>query len=254
MSELTTVQPSSPQPYVVRSLALSLLELPIAAGMGFLACWGFATTACAVAKCQDLQGIPYLLMGAVAGVIVAIGFWATAFAIRRRRRRRLIWDGAALLALLTSGALVAWTSYRERAAHEAEIAHQQQQFTDLRNAWIDRLRHSAHGPPGVVPPMLRVILEGTTVMVTNASEQELVVTLARVLPDAEAPGGWRACTLRVPSGTPPSIAPGKSLRYEDNATCDAAVLNGPLEYRVGHDHRDVGWWSDSAFAAPDGRP
>ncbi len=49
-----------------------------------------------------------------------------------------------------------------------------------------------------------------------------------------------------------SMAPGETMRFRPDPGCARAFAGAAIEYRVGNDPRDEGWWSDSAFAAPDG--
>ena len=51
-----------------------------------------------------------------------------------------------------------------------------------------------------------------------------------------------------------SIGPGHTTRYAPLRDCAAGFEGAPLEYRVGDPFQDdVGFWSDTAFAAPKGR-
>jgi hypothetical protein len=92
--------------------------------------------------------------------------------------------------------------------------------------------------------------------VTNASKIWMTVALAKVHPDAASPDGWRGCAMYSESDQGYyrySIGPGKSTRYRLDPACAAAHAGDAIEYRVGDDAREQGWWSDSAFATPDGR-
>ena len=71
-------------------------------------------------------------------------------------------------------------------------------------------------------------------------------------------GEWRACALLTVGEISDyyrfSIGPGHTARYAPLRDCAAAFDGAPLEYRVGDPFQDdVGFWSDSAFAAPKGR-
>lgn len=112
--------------------------------------------------------------------------------------------------------------------------------------------------PGLVPPLVEAHEAGDGVTVRNTSDQPLMVALARVR-EADGPGGWRGCGMYT-SGRHGggryyyySLAPGESAEYLPYDSCAAAFRGAPLEYRIGRDRSDRGWWSDSAFAAPKGR-
>ncbi|HEY7671142.1 MAG TPA: hypothetical protein VIC71_02910 [Gammaproteobacteria bacterium] len=104
--------------------------------------------------------------------------------------------------------------------------------------------------------MLAVVDDGRGALVTNMTQEWLTVALARVLPDSQ--GEWRACPLltvgKVSDYYRYSIGPGQTAQYAPLLRCAAAFERAPLEYRVGDPLPNAtGWWSDSAFAAPNGR-
>ena len=108
----------------------------------------------------------------------------------------------------------------------------------------------------VVPPMVQVVDDGRGAEVTNTTEVWLTVALARVLQDNQ--GEWRACPLltvgEISDFYRYSIGPGQTTRYAPLPDCAGGFHGALLEYRVGDPVRDaVGWWSDTAFAVPNGR-
>jgi hypothetical protein len=70
---------------------------------------------------------------------------------------------------------------------------------------------------------------------------------ARSKRDREARRGGGADYYRF------SIGPGHTTRYAPVPTCAAEFEGAALEFRVGDPWSKVGWWSDSAFAAPEDR-
>ena len=114
------------------------------------------------------------------------------------------------------------------------------------------------GPPGAVPPMLKSDDDGIKVVVENITAKGMTVALTRVIENASAATGWRGCPMRTSGkvgGTYHSywLNSGERATYEADANCAQRFRGAAVEYRVGKDARDTGWWSDSAFAAPDGR-
>jgi hypothetical protein len=124
---------------------------------------------------------------------------------------------------------------------------------ERRAEWIDSLKAHAHGAPGEVPPMLTVADEGADAVVTNRSGRVIIVALARVLPDPTAPGGWRACPMHTSahSAFRTSVGTRQPERFQLAANCAQTFTGAPIEYRVGNNPPDEGWWSDSAIATPD---
>jgi hypothetical protein len=228
--------------------------VPIALGVAYSIFLIIGLIACEGAHaCWDLNGLPYFILGAIAGIVVGTGFWMMASRLGGGLRRRLSWDGAAIALTIAASLMPYVLEWQTNARHARESAAANQAFIAARMDWIRRLQRDAHGPAGQVPPALRVVDDGTTAIVTNASSTWIVVALARV---QAVPGGWRACAMSSTGEFPmywASLAAGKTMRFVPKQECAAAFAGAPLEYRVGKDQRSSGWWSDSAFAAPDGR-
>ena len=49
------------------------------------------------------------------------------------------------------------------------------------------------------------------------------------------------------------VSPGKTRVFIPNTPCGLSFRGAAIEYRVGHRPPEIGWWSDSAFAKPEGR-
>jgi hypothetical protein len=103
--------------------------------------------------------------------------------------------------------------------------------------------------------MLLVNDAAREVEVTNTTGEWLIVALARVrLGDQN---DWLACPLLTVGEISDyyrfSIGPGHTTRYAPVPTCAAEFEGAALEFRVGDPWSKVGWWSDSAFAAPEDR-
>jgi hypothetical protein len=118
--------------------------------------------------------------------------------------------------------------------------------------------------PGIVPPDFEVVDQGSSVSVTNRGEKSTSISLSRVLRDSETPTGWKGCALWT--GGPHGhgryyghyINPGMTLSFSMYDGCLEEFRDAPLEYRVGEptmegEAGDRAWWSESAFASPDGR-
>jgi hypothetical protein len=150
-----------------------------------------------------------------------------------------------------------WREYRIEAAYRLS-AKPPARAKRPREEWIAALRQNpdGHGPPGVVPLMLEVVDDGRGAEVTNTTQEWLTVALARVFQGNQ--GQWHACPLltvgEISDSYRFSIGPGQTARYAPLPDCAAAFDGAPLEYRVGDPFRDAtGWWSDTAFAVPNGR-
>jgi hypothetical protein len=237
-------------------VGLSLVEIPIALGLGFAAFCGVYWLGCSFSHCVDLSGLPWLIAGLVAGLVVAVIYWRAMLRRGPPFRRRLICDGVALAIGLASYIVPVTVSRMEEArAVEASNAAARERALQ-RDAWIASLKSRAHGAPGEVPAMLSIVDEGAVVTVTNVTGGWKAVALAKVVPNATAPGGYYGCAMY--SETSPcyyrySIGPRQSVRYRLDSACAVAFANAVIEFRVGDGPGDDGWWSDSAFASPDGR-
>jgi hypothetical protein len=242
-------------PGIVR-IGLGLIEVPIAVGLGFAAFWGVFALGCSLSHCVDMSGIPWMLAGIVAGISLGAAYWIAMARMGAQSRGRLIWDGLALAIGIAAYAVPVTLSQmaNARAARSAQDAARE--HAQKREAWIESLKSTAHGPPGEVPPMLAVADEGVGVVVTNLSTTWNAVALAKVRPDATAAGGWQGCAMYSETDQGYyrySIGPRQSMRFRLDPACASAFASAAIEYRVGDDQRDAGWWSDSAFATPGGR-
>ena len=88
--------PPDPETQPQRML-LSLLEIPVALGVGFAVYVAFATAGCAWARCVDLSGLPWFLGGALLGLAAAIVFWIKMMRLHDRFRTRLVVDAVAIV-------------------------------------------------------------------------------------------------------------------------------------------------------------
>jgi hypothetical protein len=197
----------------------------------------------------------------------AVGLGFAVFALTRRNPKyRLTVDIAGIVFWIVAFVIpMQYRGYTQQAEEQAraEKAVMEGQAYQIKfNAWLENMKKTGqHGPPGVVPPMLSVQDQGTTVKVMNILDKEIVITLARVRQDPTAPGGWKGCGMYTDS--PPGMGGGRFYHYtlspKDHLTfsthenCASAFLETPIEYRVGRRAGDIGWWSNSAFAKPEGR-
>lgn len=270
MSERDDNQSGGPSRFDVRAFlraALRLmLEIVLSLAVGSAAAYQTFVLACEAAKCNsgtNYAAIPIMLLAGVVG-IVAVGVFFLIYRIKGRvlRARHAI-DAVAVVAVFVLLVYpLVQTQWREQARQEQFKAQQkaaEEKYRAERMAWMEKLRASdAHGPPGTVPPMLKADDDGIKVVVENTTAKGLTVALTRVIEQPSAPTGWRGCPMRTSGKTGGTyhsywVGPGERITYESDAPCAERFRGAAVEYRVGKDPRDVGWWSDSAFAAPDGR-
>jgi hypothetical protein len=243
-------------------LALSVPEIAIAWGLGFAVFWGSMALGCRFVGtvCDSAGGLVIVILGLGASVAAAIGYWllALSLGLAGLRRSRYVLDAVVALIGFGTYAGLVWREHRTQAEHrEAREAAARREAAD-REAWIATLMENpnGHGVPGVVPPMLNVIDDGRGALVTNMSQEWLTVALARVLLDNQR--GWRACPMLTVGEVSDyyrfSIGPGQTAQYAPLPDCAAGFEGAPIEYRVGDPlPNTTGWWSDSAFDAPNGR-
>jgi len=248
--------PSRVADTVAFRLGLALLELPIALGVAYAVFVGGYTLGCRIQPCYDLQGLGVMLVALPIGILVGIAYWIVAVKMDKRLNRRLLWDGGALAVAAAAFLVPQYVAHVEASRQAARGQLLQQQAEFRRKLWIDTMRQEAHGPPGTVPPRLEVVDEGSAAVVTNLSTQGRSISLGRVVQDPAAPGGWRGCAMVSDdkwASYDPWLAPKQSVRYVLDRTCADAFAGAPIEYRVGSEREGGGWWSDSAFATPEGR-
>ena len=263
MTTDASATPGSRWRTLLLQLALSVPELAIAAGFGFAAFVGAMALGCRVvgpSVCDSAGGLAVVIVAMGAGLLLGSGYWVLALVLglARKVRARYALDALALfVGAATYGALW-WQSYSATAAARAAAETAALTEAATREAWIAALQQNpaGHAPPGVVPPMLTVVDDGRGAAVTNDTQEWLTVALARVLQDNQ--GEWRACALLTVGEHSDyyrfSIGPGHTTRYAPLPGCAAGFEGAPLEYRVGDPFQDrVGFWSDTAFAAPNGR-
>lgn len=143
---------------------------------------------------------------------------------------------------------------RERAEYESR--RRQDGMAMLR-------RLGRYGPPGVGPPDFEVQDSGDHVLMTYRGVKGTSISLSRVIADAWAPGGWRACAMwteGVHNGRYYShyINPQMTLRFDMHRDCIPEFRGAAIEFRVGNPMMEGeaaarAWWSESAFASPGGR-
>jgi hypothetical protein len=177
----------------VARLALSLVEIPVAIGLGLATFFGVFWLGCSLSHCVDMGGLPWMIAGGVAGFGVGVCYWLAMMRIKPPFRRRLIWDGVALtIGVAVYAVPVTLSRFAEaRAIRSANDAAQE--HVPMRAAWIESLKSKPHGAPGEVPPMLSVVDEGVAVVVTNGSSAWRTATLKKVVPDGRVAtcAAWR---------------------------------------------------------------
>ena len=107
--------PPDPETQPQRVL-LSLLEIPVALGVGFAVYVAFATAGCAWAHCVDLSGLPWFLGGALLGLAAAIVFWVKVMRLHDRFRARLVVDAVAIIVGVAGYVLPQVDGWRAEAA------------------------------------------------------------------------------------------------------------------------------------------
>jgi len=255
-----------PVAWIIARLA-GLCERILAFAIAITACYAIVSGICGRLNCASdgPGGLIFYAAGFLGGALAFGLFGALARACHGRPAARFGLAAAALAAVVLVLVLPLRQDLRAQEARRTESKAQiQAADADLKGrtqAWVEGLRAGgAHAPPGETPPQLRVEDHGTQVTVTNVAAEPLMVALARVRPDAAAPGGWRACGMFTAGNSGRgsrchhySLAPGTTATYELFGPCAAAFQDAPLEYRIGQPPQGAGWWSDSAFAAPGGR-
>jgi hypothetical protein len=245
----------------LRQLALSIPELGIACLLGLAVFWAATALGCRLGSpiCDSTGGVAVVVVALGAGIVTGCAYWIVALVLglRGRRRARYAVDAVvATAALVYIGALY-WQADRSIAAARAAAETARRDEAAARARWIAELRQNAstHGPPGMVPPMLLVNDTAREVEVTNTTGEWLVVALARVRQGSQ--GDWLACPLltvgEISAYYRFSIGPSHTTRYAPVPECGAEFDAAPLEFRVGDPYGKVGWWSDSAFTAPNDR-
>lgn len=196
-------EPSSgPAPY--RAILLSMLQFPLELAIGF----GVAMATTIVLSGLVVlwlgldSGIAGALFGAIAffvGVGVGIVFIVLVFTRRDPKARRLLDIAGLLFALLGYVVPVTYQGYALRADEQARVeraAAAEKADEIARNAWLEDMKQAGqHGPPGMVPPMISVEDDGTTVRVQNNLGKKIVVALARVREDSTVTGEWKGCGM-----------------------------------------------------------
>jgi len=226
---------------------LSVIEVPIACGVGYACFHAGYRLLCRVLPCYDVSGLWPAFLALLASIVLAVGYWIVMAWKGMPLRRRLFLDGAA--ALLGIGVYVV-PQIIEMRAEALDRAQAQMQA-----GWYEALKRDAHAPPGVPPPMLDVVDDGTSAVVTNKGPKRHFFALARVVPDGTASRGWRRCAmtaLTVGGFEFHTLAPGESARFVLDPRCANAFAGAAIEYRVDSD--PPLWWSDSAIAEHEGRP
>jgi hypothetical protein len=242
-------------------LALSIPELGIAWLLGLAVFWAATAIGCRVASpiCDSTGGVAVVLVAIGAGIVIGCGYWILALVLGLRGHRQTRYAIDAVVATVALGYIGAlyWQANRSEAAARAASETARRDAAAARAKWIAELRQNptTHGPPGAVPPMLLVNDAARDVEVTNTTGEWLVVALARVRPGNQ--GDWLACPLLTVGEVSEyyrfSIGPGHTTRYAPVPACAAEFEGAQLEFRVGDPYSSVGWWSDSAFEAPDDR-
>lgn len=145
-----------------------------------------------------------------------------------------------------------------RPTPASEAGRAPKESKEARAAFLGELwKSGSHGPTGVVPPMLGVAENAKArITITNLGATPLHIALARV---KESPGSnprWRGCDMDPLMGGPTYafVKPGEIWFFDLHPLCPEDLREATLEYRVGRSPGDTGWWSDSAFDAPAGRP
>jgi uncharacterized membrane protein len=238
------------------SAILTLIELAIALGLCCMVQYQIYQAGRRASGHElSVAGVALSFVALCIGLVVAmIFFWKV-----HRDARFGMWLTLNIFSSLAIASGLAAPLAKNEALRQKEVkASREVEQADIasRAAWIERLKSSAsHGPPGIVPPMLKVEDHGTTIRVQNIGKEEVRVALGKVSQDSTAPGGWKWCGTSVedhPGLTGISLGSGKVATYRLYGNCAAHFEEAPIEYRVGgvtgiFSPNQIGWWSDSAF-------
>jgi hypothetical protein len=205
----------------------------------------------------------YLALGPIVGVLYYL-------VVAGARNTRVIWFVTSGVGLYVLWHWLVWPVLIQRPAGAlgeigaSAVAEARRTSLAARELWVQGLiAERRYGPPGTVPPMLeeRPSDAGFAVTIRNVGASEIVVALGRVAADPSASGGWRGCAYTGYAGEGPqdwvTLGVGQSAVFELEPYCAELFLelDAYLEYRVGNETVPVasGWWTTSAFAAPQGR-
>jgi hypothetical protein len=247
---------------------LALIEFVGACVLTGLVAAHFALAGCSSHGCAILFAV-VVLPASVIGGLVLVGLRNL---LVREMRTRVMID-----VVLAMAVLVWWNIGQRVAENQARLELQQEQSMRAieraaagtedhwgRNRFLEALRRAgSHGPPGQVPAVLHVQDDGIAaeVELLDTLADRYPVGLARVLPDAAAPQGWRGCPMEAADAPRAHgaflLRPRVPVRFMLPAACASAFRDAPLEFRVGSwkiGSDSPGWWSDSAIAVPGGWP
>jgi hypothetical protein len=240
--------------------------IAVAAAVGFATAY-FYTALSATPPGSDDHAFAWAVHYLVVGPIVGALFYLVVAGARDNRFFRVVTNA---LGLYVFAAWFAWPVLIQRSAAaigdlgSATAAAARSTEVAAREDWVQRLiAERRYGAPGTVPPMLEVRPSdaGFAVTVRNVEATEVVLSLAFVAVDASASGGWRGCGYTGYAGEGPeewvTLAAGESAIFELEPYCSELYLelDAHYEYRVGNETVPIesGWWTTSAFAAPQGR-
>jgi hypothetical protein len=249
------------QHHVLRALAIA------AAAAVFGLVWYRVNSLCG-AGCERAGAIAVFLgLATLAGLFCCSLYYVLA---------RKVVSTRVALGMHAVAAVLAWTMWivpmragalADAAAKEERTAQMRQADTgvaDARSKWIATLQAGdRRGPPGTFPAdTVAIDDDGDTATVTNRTNQQLVVALARVraVPDGQSSpeARWSGCGMQVDRDTRRYywhfLSPGMQVAWRAHERCADAFRGAPLELRIGKEPTDnAPWWSDSAFEKPGGR-
>ena len=244
-------------------LALSVPELAIAGALGFAVFWGATALGCRALYpvCDSAGGLAIVVVGIIVSILVASGYWVLALVLglAGRRRARYVLDAHR-------------SRRRGRDLFRAHVARAQRTGrvpSGSRNRRAQRSGRSRSVDCGASSEPRRPRSSGCRAADADgrrrrtrrsSDEQRARVAHRRIGASAgkTTRAYWRACPLLTVGEVSDyyrfSIGPGQTARYAPLPDCAAGFDGAPLEYRVGDPLPNAtGWWSDTAFAVPDGR-
>jgi len=198
----------------------------------------------------------FAIFGSIAGFIVG-----ALLGILLTRGAAFDWRQRLVLLLMVTAWFFGGFLFPSKWGRETREAHavarqeaQQQakwQADDERSRWLADLEAAhAHGPPGEIPPMLKVKEDDTTVWITNISAQDLsCVRISR----SRDTRHLDACRLGDYGNDKPNFRC-KTLRAGQTTflvlykMADPECFPAPLAFEIGSvDQPEPSWWSDNVL-------
>lgn len=260
-------------PRLIQRKVLIGLTFALSVGVGILACYRFIVWVRGLGGELGFGGVVFLLaIPVIFAVVACVYAVAVAVPLHRATERgsRAAWRGFMVISIVAVVLIYLGMVQPIREANEAEARRQAAVAAQLKaeataklRAWLAEVHaKGAYGPPGTVPPMLKVDDQGLRAQVTVVSrDRGPTLQLNRVLRDPGT-GRWMRCAMvtevaGLPTTYIADLPRSRALNYVlslqsdigmiPDPSCAAAFRGAPLEFRIGLPGSEPGWWTDSAL-------